>query len=172
MDASPPRDYEMLHASSIAALQECGNSIRSNGPSFDGDTTVLLSILAGLTTARVLELSPTFVEELAAENSLMKTVPRIHAGNIACAIKTLLDLNSRRVGNGIRISLEVLEQARAIVALREYAESETNPQVMREMWLLQNALVAVGEYEEAQEVERDAFRRMESYIRDIPANSV
>jgi hypothetical protein len=159
MDASPPRDYKMLRASSTAALRECGNSVLSKGPSFEGDTTMLLRVLAGLVTAKVLEGSPTAVES------------RLHAGYTACTIRTLVDLNKEHSGNKIEDILDSVERIRAIVALRGYAGSETDPQVVREMWLLQDALVAAGEYEEAQEVERDAYRRMKKYIQHIPIDS-
>jgi hypothetical protein len=159
MDASPPRDYKMLRASSIAALRECGDSILSKGPSFDGDTTMLLRMLAGLTTAKVLEGSPIAVES------------RLHAGHVACTIRTLVDLNTEHSGKRIEQILDSVERIRTIVALRGYADGETDPQVVREMWQLQDALVAAGEYGQAQEVERDAYRRMEKYIQHIPIDS-
>ena len=159
MDASPPRDYKMLRASSIAALRERGDSILSKGPSFDGDSNMLLRMLAGLATAKVLEGSPAAVES------------RLHAGHVACTIRTLVDLNAEHSGNKIEQLLDSIERIRAIVALREYSDGETDPRVVREMWLLQDALVAAGKYGEAHEVERDAYRRMEKYIENIPINS-
>lgn len=160
MDASPLRDYEMLRASSVATLREKANSILSRGPSFNGDSAILLRMLAGLVTARMLEGLPAIVES------------RLHAGSVACAIRSSVDLNTEHHGDTLGEYLDVVERHRAIVALRGYAEGETDPQVVQEMWLLQDALVAAGEYKEAQEVERDSFRRMEEYIQDIPIDSV
>ncbi|KAF2790138.1 hypothetical protein K505DRAFT_377733 [Melanomma pulvis-pyrius CBS 109.77] len=159
VDTSPPQDYKMLRASSIAALREHGDSILNRGPSFNGDTTILLGMLAGLATSKVLEGSPAVVES------------RLDAKKGICAIKALVDLKSEHGGHKLGAYLDAVERIRAIVALRGYAEGETDPQVVREMWLLQDALVAAGENGEAQEVEQDAYRRIEKYIQDIPIDS-
>jgi hypothetical protein len=171
MDASPPLDYEMLRTSSLAALRERGDTIFSKGPSFNGDTTKFLRMMAGLGTAKALEGSPPVIERSGTENYTNIMVPRIHAGNVACVMRALMDLDTERSEGGPKSSLDAVERIRAIVALREFAKGETDPQVVRELWLLQDALVAAGEYDEAQKVERDAYLRMEQYIYDIPLSS-
>ncbi|RFU35723.1 hypothetical protein B7463_g573, partial [Scytalidium lignicola] len=170
-DASPPQDYEMLRVSSIAALQERRDLILSKGLGFNGNTTIVLRILAALVTAKVLEEWPTVMERSSTVENIAMKVPRIYAGNAACAIRALMDLNIES-GGGLGASLDTIERIRSIVALREYAEGETNPQVMREMWLLEDALIAAGEYGEAQEVRQDVYRRLEMYVQDIPIGSV
>jgi hypothetical protein len=170
MDASPPQDYEMLRASSVAALREHGNAILSKGVDFTGNTTTTLRILAGMVKAKVLEEWPAVVERSGVASSVTTRVTRVHAGSVACAIRTLMDLNPEHGSDGLGAPLDAVEQIRSVVALREYADGETNPQVVREMWLLEDALVAAGEYGEAQEVGQNAFRRLEKYIQDIPAD--
>jgi hypothetical protein len=170
MDASPPQDYEMLRASSVAALREHGNAILSKGVDFTGNTTTTLRILAGMVKAKVLEEWPAVVERSGVASSVTTRVTRVHAGSVACAIRTLMDLNPEHGSDGLGVPLDAVERIRSVVALREYADGETNPQVVREMWLLEDALVAAGEYGEAQEVGQNAFRRLEKYIQDIPAD--
>ncbi|KAF2711893.1 hypothetical protein K504DRAFT_500540 [Pleomassaria siparia CBS 279.74] len=160
MDASPPRELRMLRKNSIDALRDCGDAILSKGPSFTGNTNLLLRLLAGLTTANVIEMTSTESEF------------RIDAGPLACVIRTLVNLKTDNDGNEVGALLDIVESNRAIVALREYVEGETNPQVVREMWLLQDALVAAGNLREAQEVELDAFRRVGTYIQDIAVHSI
>jgi hypothetical protein len=171
MDASLPQDYEMLRASSIAALRERGDLILSKGAGFSGDTTTLLGILASLVTAKILEGRPAVMERSSGAKNVTMNVPRIYAGNVACAIRTLMDLNIESGGGGLGASSDTVERIRAIVTLREYAQGETDPQVVREMWLLEDALIAAGEHGEAQEVGRDAYRRLENYVQDIPVVS-
>jgi hypothetical protein len=171
MDASPPRDYEMLRASSIVALREHGDSILSKGVGFTGNTSTSLRILAGLVKAQILEGWPAVVARPGTASSVTTRVPRVHAENVACAIRTLMDLNSEHGGDVLGAPSDAVERIRSIVALREYARGETDPQVVREMWLLKDALVAAGEYGEAQEVGQTAFRRLEKYIQDIPVDS-
>ena len=163
-DASPPRDYEMLRASSVAALWKHGNSVLAKGSAFHGDTTILLRILAGLVTDTILEEWPT-------ASSVTTKVSRVQAGKVACAIRTLMDLSPEDSGDGLVPLSDAVERIRSVVALREYAHAETDPQVVREMWLLEDALVAAGEYEEAEEVGQDAFCRLEQYVQDIPVDS-
>ena len=83
-----------------------------------------------------------------------------------------MDLELEYGTDGLGPPSDTVERIRSIVALREYAHAETDPQVVREMWLLQDALVAAGEYVEAQEVGRTVFLRLEKYIQDIPVDSV
>jgi hypothetical protein len=170
MDASPPRDYEMLRSSSIATLRQSLDSILSERHDFSGDTTVLLRMLAGLGTAKLLERSPATDKSTGAANNVTKTLPRFHAGNVACLIRTLVSLNTEQSSGDFGASCDAIERLRTIVTLCAYAEGETYPQVVRDMWLLQDALAAAGEYVEAREVERDAYRRIEIYIQDIPAH--
>jgi hypothetical protein len=171
VDASPPRDYEMLRANSIAVLEKQWNATFSTGAGLNNDTALLLPILAGLSTAKILDGSPAVTEQSNIAASVTTKVPRFDAGNVACMIRAVIDLTDKQSGGDVGASLNTVERIRAIVALCGYAEGETHPQVVRDMWLLQDALVAAGEHKEAEEVERDAFRRIERYIHDIPIAS-
>ncbi|CAO2649652.1 Nn.00g070370.m01.CDS01 [Neocucurbitaria sp. VM-36] len=154
-DASLPLDYKMLRTGSFAALREHTVSLLTKGSCFNGNTKMLLPMLAGLATADVLEHSP------GSDDS------RMHAGNSACAIKILIDIDTDCNATTKEAYLDTVERIRAIVALREYAEYEAHPQVVQELWQLQKALIAAGKYEEAEEVERDAYHRVENYILDV-----
>lgn len=169
MDASPPRNYAMLHRNSLAALRQHGDSILESGNSSGGNTKMLLSVLAGIATAKVLDSSYEFDGTSSALYDEPKRVSRLHAGNLACIIGTLVDLDDTDHLPGS--CLDTVERMRAIVALREYSEGETDPQTVLEIWLLQQALDSAGRQEEALEVKREAYRRMESYVQDIPVHS-
>jgi hypothetical protein len=171
LDASPPRNYEMLRRSTIDVLREREDLIISKGPGFDGHASILLRILACLATARALEGLPAISERLTSADYVTMTMSRLQAANVACASRTLLDLDTKHLGGELGAPLDFVERIRAIVALREYANGETHPQVVWEMLLLQEALIAAGKYAEAQEVERDAYSRMENYMQDIPVDS-
>jgi hypothetical protein len=168
VSSSPLQNYEVLRTTSITALRERWDAILSNGSRFNGDTRVLLRMLAGLGAAKLFDKSPVVIERSHTANCVTPKVPRLDAGNVACLVRALVDLDTEQKGGKTGLSLGIIESNRAIVALRAYAEGETYPQVVLDMWLLQDALVAAGEDEEAQETERDAYRRMERYIRDIP----
>jgi hypothetical protein len=86
-------------------------------------------------------------------------------------IRAVINLTNEQSGGDIGASVNAVEHTCAIVALCGYAEGEMYPQVMRDMWLLQDALVGAGEHEEAKEVKPDAFRRIETYIHDVPVAS-
>ncbi|KIW96647.1 uncharacterized protein Z519_02038 [Cladophialophora bantiana CBS 173.52] len=168
VDASPPRDYEMLRTSSDVALREYLNSILTKG---SGDTTMLLRILAVLVTTTILEEWHAVIKPSSTASSVTTSISRVQAAKVAWAMRTLMDIKPEHRGDGPVPHLETVERIRSIVALREYAHAETDPEVVREMWLLVEALVAAGEYEEAQEVRQTAIRRLEKYVQDIPLNS-
>lgn len=163
--ASNPVD--MLHSSSIAAFRERGILILDSGFDGDGDTTRLLGILAGLVTAKILEEGPAVMDYpgTTKDDVGMMKVPRFHAIIVACAIRILMDFNT---DSGIT---DTVDRTRMIVALREYSQGEADPQVMREMWLLKDALISAGDYREAQEVQRELLRRVGNYVQTIPVGS-
>jgi hypothetical protein len=172
VDASPPGDYEMLRTHSIAELRERGDLVLSQRPCFNGDTTMFLRILSRLGIAKLLERPPSVMDRLAKADYATEKVSRLHAANLACVIRILVELDAEHSGSSeYRASSGTVERIHAIVARCAYAHGETDPQVVREMWRLQEALITVGKYEEAQEVEQDAYRQMESYVQDIPVYS-
>ncbi|KAK3046156.1 hypothetical protein LTR09_012340 [Extremus antarcticus] len=167
LDASPPQDYEMLRASSVAAVCGIGNPILSGGPVFNGDTTAALRILPALLKARILEQPSAVAQRTNKKSDGTVKVSRSEAANMACVVRALTDLN---VHHGTLLGL--MERIRSLVALREYAYSETDPQVMREMWLLRDTLSLAGEQGKAQIVEQSVIRRLEKYTYDVPLDSV
>lgn len=164
MDASPSQTFNMLRTSSIAALRQHGYAIFGEGVGFSGDTTALLRILAGLVKVKLLEEAP----PTTTKSSDSKDVRRIQAETVACAIKTVMELNPTTSCDGLGVLSDAVERLRCIVTLREYADGEIDARVVRDMWLLEDALVAAGEFDEAKEVQQEAFRRLEEYIWDIP----
>lgn len=158
---------ETLHATSIATLRERGNLILSKEFDVKGGTTRLLGIVAGLVTAKILEEGPPVVQcssTVKGEAGMVK-VPRMHAIAVACTIRILMDFST---DSGIS---DAVERMRMIVALREYVQGEADPQVVRDMWLLEDALITAGEHREAQEVKRELLRRLEEYVKSIPVGS-
>ena len=168
MDASPPRDYRMLRVSNIAALWDHWSTIVSRGLDLNA---ISLRILAGLGNAKVIEEWSAINEPSEAASNVTARVPRIHAGNLACAMRTLLDLHHKHNDGVPGPLLDVVEQNRSILALREYAYGEIDAHVVWDMWSLEDALIAAGEDGAAQEVGGDALRRLEKYMQDIPADS-
>ncbi|KAK3613091.1 hypothetical protein LTR56_028075, partial [Elasticomyces elasticus] len=58
-----------------------------------------------------------------------------------------MDLNAEYDRFGA--ALDTVGRMRSVVALREDANAETDPRLIREMWLLADALVAAGEHRKA-----------------------
>ena len=164
-DAALPPYYESLRVASISQFQHYANSILSNEFPFTSDKTVLLRILAGLVTVNVLENWPA--------TGVTSNTSRIQAGNLACIVRTLAVLNATYSGDDPATNrANAVEVNRSIVALREYAQGETDPRVIREMWFLEDSLVAAGQHQEAEELRKSAYWRLEKYARDIPLHSV
>lgn len=170
MNTSPPRSFEILRRNSIAALQNHVSSNITKNTIFVSDTTLLLRVLAGLMVAKILKEWPTNDDLPEMEAGMASKVSRMQAGNIACAVRTSMDLTLN--SKGLQASLDTVEQIQSIVALREYANSETDPRTIREICLLEDALLAAGEHQKALEVKQTAHRRLEMYLLDVPAHSI
>ncbi len=173
-----PADYARLHASSLAVLRAHGEALlRDGGAGFQGDGTLALRVLAGLTTAKILQHTPE-------KNERLVLRPDIGLGSVACVIRTLVDIDAAERGvtlsarsgssTAIRASfdMDAVEQIRAVVDLRTQSGGATHPQVVRDMWLLQDALGAAGDAAAALRVEQDTYARIEQYVCDIPVDAV
>jgi hypothetical protein len=171
-DASPPCDYELLRANINAEFLQRGDHVLSQWASFDGNTSILLPLVSGLVTSKLLESRSTIFKQLARNDLATEQVSRLHAGNLACAIRTLVELDTMSGVTGeIVVTLGIIERIQAVVALSAYAEGETHPLVVQEMLLLRDMLTTIGKYGEAREVEQEAYCRIVSYLQDIPINS-
>ena len=169
---SLPASYERLRKASMAVLQDQEKSILGMGACSIEDTSRMLGVLAGLVTAKTIEEWPQVAESLVAEKSAVSTrISRLQAGHVANALRTIMDLELAYKGNEAGTILDTVERNRAIVALREYAHAETDPRVVREMWLLKDALIEAGVYEEANAVDVMVYRRLERYVHDVPQDA-
>ena len=158
-DAALPQWYEVLHKRSTAAMKNYGSSTLSDGTA---DRNVLLHTLAALVPAEVFEESPQIVE---GSNESTNIMSHSRVSHLAFMLRTLNDIGA---SSTLGIHLDSVERTRAIITLLEYARGETSPQVMQEMWLLEDALLAAGRYSEAAETRQSALHRLEIYVQDIP----
>ncbi|KAK3612821.1 hypothetical protein LTR22_028444, partial [Elasticomyces elasticus] len=166
---SPPRNYDKLRASSLRALRNHAEYILSRSATSPGDAVTLLRILAGLVTAKVLGEWPAATDLLETGIEVKARISRGQATIVACALKTSMDLNAKY--DRFEAPLDTVGRMRSVVALREYANAEKDPRLIREMLLLENTLVAAGEHRKAFDVRETVYRRLEDYVRDIPISS-
>lgn len=166
----PPHAFAKLRAGSIATLREHGDHLLNRMTEFTGNTITLLSLVAVLVTTDVLEVWPGTVELSFPARGYMNQIPRAHAEHLACVMSTLMELDPKYGGMRNASTIQVIDQLRSIVALREYARGETFPQLIQEILMLKDALTVAGQYKEAQEVWHSALRRVERYTQDIPTD--
>jgi hypothetical protein len=168
VNTSPPRNYDKLRASSVGLLRDHAESILSRSATSPGDATTLLHILAGLVTAKVLGEWPATTDLLETGIGVRSRISRGQAANVACAVRISMDLNAEY--DRLEAPIDTVGRMRSVIALREYANAETDPRLIREMWLLEDALVAAGEHRKAFDVRQTVYRRLEEYVQDIPVN--
>lgn len=161
-DFSPPQDYKMLRANVMASLRVYAKQIIGGIVNFHGSATTLLRLMAALGNAKFLDHCDAVLKASSPADDQQYRVPRIQAANLSCAIKTLMDLDPTHE----------VERLRSIVALAEYARGETHPQVVQDMWKLSRALLADGQYEQADAVKSNVLQRLEAFTQHIPENSI
>lgn len=155
-------DYESLRESSIAELLQYGDLILGKGASYAGNTATLLPLLVGL-------VKHTLTGE---EQDAATDVPSEQFDLVACALRTVMDLDQEQRSGERWTATETICQIQSIIALRECAGGKLSPYVLREMWSLEEALKEAERYEEAQAVRNSAIARVEEYVQDIPVASV
>lgn len=163
-ESSPPTEYQLLREISIETLRRHVNEIIGRGAGSAGDNAMLLRILASLLTAQTFEDWP---RSRTADGDIeeMSMISRGQAGNVACAVRTLIQLISKCDEAGA--TPDTVDMNRSIVALLEYANAEIDPRVIREMCFLEAALTAAGRDQEAREVAQRACRCLEEYVQHI-----
>ena len=166
------REYEILWASSIAALRRHWDACLHEKAGFRADTGTLIRALAGLSTANVIQDSFITFGTLTTAANDTPGIPRLHARHLACVIRATEDLRRIRTSDGSTRLADSIKRRRAIVALCEYAYGETDPRVVQEMLSLQDALIANNNHSEAKRVGDDVSCRLEQYIRHIPPNAM
>ncbi|SPN96801.1 uncharacterized protein DNG_00321 [Cephalotrichum gorgonifer] len=173
--SQPPSNYEALRLGSIADL-------RRQSEMELVDQHMRLRVLMGLmkrgmpdsatrpsSTARddgddadgVDDTTPSFPKRAAPR---YKKVPRLHVRVVAFMAKIALDTD---IHLGIDKDVAI-EKLRGILALREYGQGASDPQVVYEIWQLRDLLARGGRLDEAEEAAREASKRLDIYLADIP----
>lgn len=182
LDAAPPPNFSILRATSIAALRDRGRSILSEPEllTSDGKKGRLPRAVASLLSIQFLGNSSlsnsTTPNPIAMAATRTENVAQIDAAQVACIMRTVMDIDvatmqGAQAKSGGLSPIDIVNQTRVIAALRAYAHGESNPIVIHEIWLLQDALVKAGQHAEAEAVSRDAYRRLDKYLEQIPVNT-
>ena len=170
VDAMMPEEYQELCARTMTMLRDRKDSNAHTLSSLTKDNSMWLPIMAWLTASKVLEDWPGAPGTVITIDTVSGELAHLYASNCASALEISININAGNDGGGPRAPLDAVERIRSLVTLRKYSSGEINPQVVRDMLLLQDALNALGQYQESQLVERDAHHRIELYISDVSVN--
>ncbi|OBT66613.1 hypothetical protein VE03_03947 [Pseudogymnoascus sp. 23342-1-I1] len=168
-----PADYEIIRTESIDAIHE-----RSRWDYLEPSSR--FRVLSALIKSRILDnrdreglqnkLRSGGTDEIdndrrdAGGVNVQCKVPRLHARILAYVMKVLMEIDiDNEVNNGV-----IIERLNNTIALREYGQGVADPQVICEMWRLQQLLVQEDRFQEAAQIGQDAQRRLDQYLRDIP----
>jgi hypothetical protein len=147
----PPADYEDLKARSLADIRE-----KSRWPS-PAESDTRFRVLSALRKSRIID-----------DDTMGGKVSRLHARVLAYVIRILAEigLDERHKKD------EILNQMSFAIELREYGEGVAAPPIIYDMWQLRDLLAQEGRSREAAEMGREANKRLEQYLEDIPIMSV
>lgn len=95
------------------------------------------------------------------------SVQRLHARTQAFVIRVIMEA-AEREGSEFDATISRL---RDIIAMREYGQSPTAPQVIVELRQLEGLLSSSGQFLEAARVRDDSFQRLKIYVGDVPLHS-
>jgi hypothetical protein len=167
--SAPPADYEIIKTESIDALHERS---RWDFP----EPSSRFRVLSALIKSRILDDNEGKQDKLSSEGTdeidngsrnaavhVQGKVPRLHARILAYVMKVLMEID---IDNGVN-NVVTIERLNSTIALREYGQGAADPQVICEMWRLQQLLVQEDRFQEAAEIGQEAQRRLEQYLQDI-----
>ena len=163
-DEFSPR-HEMLYTRSVRALQRYGEALVEEGTA---DSPMTLPILAGLVCASVAESAPAFFVD--GDDHTLMPKPRLVAGVAACTLRTIMEFEDGFIEDAdLLASDEILQD---IIDLHSHAHWRADPQVVLELWQLEDRLMKQDKCAEAAVVRRQVFERLESFVEEIPADWV
>jgi hypothetical protein len=149
-----PKNYAFIKADTFTTIRELSTMDFT-------DVGIKIKILDTLLTTKafIQGSSPSSTVHGDARND----VPLVDARLLAHLIKTLvsLDLEADR-----HVAIERMNN---VIALREYGQSTFDPQIMHELWQLEDLLLNEGRLQEAIAVQQDVYKRLDEYLDDIPA---
>ncbi|KAH8691665.1 hypothetical protein BGW36DRAFT_400889 [Talaromyces proteolyticus] len=169
-DASnlPPANYEDLKRKAIADLHERAE-LESPEP------TTRFRLLSGLLKSRILDENVKFPDEggkegsnlIMDDNATVETrgrATRLHARILAYILDLFTYIDMEKGGS----ENIIIERLNNTIALRDYGEGVTAPQVIVEIWRLRDMLLQKGKLLEAAEMGKTAQKRLEQYLEDMP----
>lgn len=165
-----PADYEIIKTESIDAIHK-----RSRWDHLDPSSR--FRVLSALIKSRIIDdrggvqdessNDGTNETENGRRNAVLNVqgkVPRLHARILAYVMKVLIEMDiDKEVDNGV-----IIDRLNTTIALREYGQGVADPQVICEMWQLEQLLVLEDRLQEAAQVGQDVQRRLDRYLREIP----
>jgi hypothetical protein len=155
-----PPEYERIRDSTAAAL-------RARYVADGVGPNMKVRIIQGLIKSRISEGKDGSTIGKANNVRTSSHALRLFARILAFSTKVLAEVDVE-TGGDIDVAIERL---RGVVALREYGQDACNPIVIHDLGSLEALLRKKGFKEEANDLRREALRRLESYVEDIPVHS-
>ncbi|KAH8674200.1 hypothetical protein BX600DRAFT_457190 [Xylariales sp. PMI_506] len=166
-----PKNYQSLRLEALASIINCSTLDLQ-------DQKTELRVLSGLLKSRIIQDSDPPCEWPSGDNSEEKMLlpaatrymlTRLRARVLVFILRVLMEVDSKLGKSSIGPPVDRL---RDIIALRKFAQSPTDPQVVYDLWDLEELLLQEGRLVEAEEARRESFMLLERYLTDIPAHSV
>ncbi|KAF4343707.1 hypothetical protein FBEOM_2294 [Fusarium beomiforme] len=156
-EAMLPKDYEITKNLCVSAIQHrCTMRF--------GESNMASLVRLGLLKSRVLEELKGHPSDA---KSQMQSYARFQARVTAYLIKVLIDVDTE-----LGLDVDVADRMRNKIAMREFGYSSTAPQVIHDMWQLEDFLRRRGQEAEAEDIRRETYKRLEEYVNQVPVNEV
>ncbi|KAF4977924.1 hypothetical protein FZEAL_5629 [Fusarium zealandicum] len=163
----PPRDFEILKHTSVAAIQHRSTL------SFT-DPNIRIRVMSGILKSRILQEGPSAPSapsgiETDSDVPHNPNVSRLQQARVIAYLMKILVEVDQEMGFDAEIATD---RMRSIIAMRVYGRSGIGPQIVHELWQLEELLLRQGHRKEASEVREETYKKLEQYLSDVPAHSV
>ena len=160
-----PKNYDRLRSDAVEEILD-----RST---LDFQNPVMrIRVLSGLLKSRILNnkipilRSPADMAAYTPQN--LADILRLHARVLAYVMKVLMEVDCQ-TAHGRELAADRL---RSIIALRKYGKTPKDPQIVYELWQLEELLLNGNRPYEAAAAQREAYELLDEYLSDVPADMV
>ncbi len=166
-----PKNYDHLRSDAV-------ESILSRSTLDFQNPVLRIRVLSGLLKSRILDnkipilrspfdtSSPPNQAAYTPQN--LADILRLHARVLAYVMKVLMEVDCA-TGYGSEMAADRLQ---SIIALWKYGKTPKDPQIVYELWQLEELLLNGNHPSEAAAAQREAYALLDEYLSDVPADMV
>lgn len=166
-----PDPYNLVQTQIGTVLRHVEDQILDGRSRFIGHAKLAIVVVAGLMMGQKLRETQFLIADLGEGSPAFDKEYKHYALKTACIIRMILDSQASLAEAGCYVGWDTIVMNKCIVALYNYADASLDPQALRELSALEDALIDANQMDGARQVGLNRLQRLRQYVAEIPVGS-